>query len=237
MRKFYIIQHNPNFVTDAIQAINDGANAIEPDVTFSKAILCCLFFLFSFSVAFAQSKPDSTNSKVKGIIKFYPLHVLVGEVKLGYEKPIGKKMSVEFGAGYLFAYTGVIWNEYQFTWMHFINSPLGYDTRIGLDYKINHNTFITLLFLYKYYYGLVSNKHDDGITLTSFGVQGLFSKRFPISKNIGLEMFSGIGIRKITERDGYEKYTSGGIDKDYTHLFVYPSLQFGFSLTYKLYKK
>jgi hypothetical protein len=199
-----------------------------------KKYFFCLLLLSIALNSFAQNKSDSTNSKVKGIIKFYPLQVLVGEVRLGYEKPISKKMSIEFDAGYLFAYTGVLRNEYLFTWMHLINSSFGYHTRIGIEYNYKHNTFISLSFLYKYYSGLETNRDDERITLTSFGAQSLFGKRFPISHNIGLEIFGGIGIRKTTEIDGYLKRISSNYIPD---IFVFPSPQFGLSLIYKLYKK
>ena len=34
MRKFYIIAHNPDSVNDAISALQNKANALEPDITY-----------------------------------------------------------------------------------------------------------------------------------------------------------------------------------------------------------
>src|ERR1035437_527446 len=65
-----------------------------------KRFLYFIAFFLWFTFAHSQIKSDSTNSKVRGIIKFYPLQLIVKDLRLGYEIPLGKKVNLDLGVDF-----------------------------------------------------------------------------------------------------------------------------------------
>src|SRR5690349_690449 len=70
-------------------------------------VFIAIFFCWPV-INFAQNPPDSVAPEIKGIIKCYPLQFPVGELRLEYEMPVKKRVSLEFGGGYFYRYAGII---------------------------------------------------------------------------------------------------------------------------------
>ncbi len=71
-----------------------------------KRILLALTVLIYSHTGFCQFNTDSTKTKFKERLKFYPLQLYCGEIRVSYELPIRKLTSVEISPGFQFAILG-----------------------------------------------------------------------------------------------------------------------------------
>lgn len=202
------------------------------------------FFVFLFLypvISYCQVAYDSTEAEF-GNIKFYPLQLLVGEVRVSYEQPLSRHVSLEFSPGYLY---GIILGE--------TDGDLGPEGKEDLDTKYkgfvlregirsyltteksNSGLYFEQIFLYKHafnqsysaYYPFQSITQD--VDMYSF--QLLVGKKFLIHKDISFEIYGGIGFKKV-----YDSYNSHDpLSPVITDRVNYFTIPLGISIGYIIY--
>jgi len=185
-------------------------------------------FLFH-SYSYSQTVADTTQHKVVGVIKFYPLQILGGEVRFSFERPIKHNMSLDFGISYVFEANsfeegylapGEIQDGLTYT-------CVGLVLRNGLKFyksKKEHSGFyINPLVLLKYYKAKDFNENFYAVGLQVYFGYKIFSKN-----RFVFDGYAGLGLKQIFD------FTDYG-----TNLFITTVVapQLGFSIGYKFYKK
>ncbi|MEY4875411.1 MAG: hypothetical protein RL708_560 [Bacteroidota bacterium] len=200
-----------------------------------KKYFFCLLLLSIALNSFAQSKPDSTNSKVKGIIKFYPLQLLSGEFRFGYEKTTKRHYNYDFSVSYI--YGAFYIEEFNGTNSFSLNSfqsyaASGFSIKAGIKYftmKSNTGFFLNPLFLTKTYFNKHTEYgfHNSSQKFYGIGLHLLCGYKTNVSKKISLTLYSGIGVKKI-----FNIISSPNGNADFKVVTVLP--QMGIEINYNL---
>jgi hypothetical protein len=198
--------------------------------------LIVFFFVFHL-YGYSQTIPDTSNTKVKGVIKFYPLQLLGGEIRFAYEMQIKKKISWEFDASYIFM---------SYPFQEFKSNdggldfptyyPNGFGVRNGLRYYTSKNNnhdgfYLNPLFLFKYY-SYTDGESASRTDVTIFCFQALIGYKIPSKIRFSFDIYAGAGIREVLD---YSLYPAPYPPFSFSdNLF---SSQFGFSIGYKVMGK
>jgi hypothetical protein len=205
-----------------------------------RIILFVGLFLYPI-ISYCQVTNDSTE-RVNGNIKFYPLQLLVGEVRVSYEKPVSQNVSLEFSPGYLF---GIILGETDGDLGPEGKEELdtkykGYALREGIRFYLserkNHSgLYFEQMFLYKYAFSQSYSGYypylytSENVNMYSF--QLLVGKKFLIHKEISFEIYGGIGFKKVYDTYDFHDPVSPVV----TDRVNYFTLPLGFSIGYIIY--
>lgn len=199
-----------------------------------------LLFLFLAATSFAQTKTGSAHSKIRGIIKLYPLQALVGELRFGFEKPIAKRFSLEVSPGLVFfLHNGEIDGDlYGLDARGGMTGGIGFAARASVMYYLSKKNnqdglFISPLFLYKYFYGKTNFDKYPPLTqdIIMYGAQLLVGYKFKVADFI-IEPYSGFGYKHVSYNYDFNNMTP--ID---SYTSQYPTFQLGVAIGYIKNKK
>ncbi len=208
-----------------------------------------LGFILSSVLGFSQIKTDSTQKKIWGFVKFYPLQLTVGEVRISYEQPIIRHLSLEISPGYLF---GIVLGETDGD----IGGPeaknsvstdyKGFAVRGNLKFytscKKDHAGFyFSPLLLYKsahsswrsefYPYSLKATTEDVRMWSTQFLIGYKNQRKIGIS----YEPYFGLGIKHVHY---YIDYHNPSLpDNFWSRRFEFMTIQIGIAIGYACGRK
>jgi len=209
------------------------------------------FLLFNFILlanffGYSQNINDTaTASKVSGIAKFYPLQLLVGEVRIGYEQPLFNKVSFEISPGYVFGLVdGEIDGDIGGTeGKNNLNTNYkGYALRVSAKFYPSSNRagfYASPLFLYKHAYAQ-TNAFDYPHTPTTqdvnmYALQLLAGVKFKSKRKFSFDLFGGVGYKK--SYDTYDFHQPNTPNNTGTNKAAYYTVQLGCSIGYKIIKR
>ena len=210
-----------------------------------KNFLLFTFIILSSILGYSQNSIDTVYPlKKQGIILFYPFQLLAGEVRLGYEQSILKKVSIEISPGYLFGIIqGEIDGDIGIEGKNNLNTNFkGYAMRAGARYYLssNYNGFyVHPLFLYKHA-DSETNTFDYPYTpatedVNIYALQLLLGTRFKSRKKLCFDLYAGIGYKKTY--DSYDFNQPNIPNNIGTDKAAYFTLQLGCAIGYMIFKK
>ena len=194
-------------------------------------LLYCFLLTLGFSNVFSQTLTDTSHQHEIGVINIYPLQIIPGELRLGFEKPLKDNQSLEIGLGYLF------WGEGTDNWapddnVYGVFIPFkinyGFTARAGIRFysmaKRDYGLYVSPSIFLKYLY-----YHDSYETDNEYAIGGQFlvGYKYPSKSKISFDIYVGLGAK-------YEYYPIGdGLAMS----FFYPCLPLGITIGYLLNKK
>jgi hypothetical protein len=210
-----------------------------------KNFLLFIFIFLSNFLGYSQNSSDSPpSSKEPGIAKFYPLQLLTGEIRIGYEQPLFNKVSFEISPGYLFGLVdGEIDGDIGGTeGKNNLNTNYkGYALRVSAKFYPSSNQtgfYASPLFLYKhanattyaFYYPYAPATQD----VNMYAVQLLAGIKFKSKSKFSFDLYGGIGYKKSF--DSYDFHQPNIPNNTGTNKATYYTLQLGCSIGYKILK-
>jgi hypothetical protein len=208
--------------------------------------ICFLIIFLNVSIASAQNATDT--SQIKSVFKIYPIQVLGGELRVGFEKPLSKNLSLEFAPGYVFA----IWpaevaainlngeSSNPFGGPAFLSYGLALrgGAKIYTSATKQNQTrfYLHPLLLYKYLYKRkeYSDPETDKYYFYESGIQFLAGFEHVNKKGRVIDFYFGVGLRQIIK---YRYVTTPYIVASEKNTGIRLSPQIGYSVGFTHYKK
>ncbi len=205
-----------------------------------KVLPFVLMFLVNFSFVHSQNTTDSATSKVIGIIKIHPLNLLVLDLRLGYEIPLGKKVNLDLGVDFEKGFNvGLDPSEVPFFQYFSDYEPVNYGFAIRPGIKIYPFEDATDIFLNPIIYvdyGYSDQRSNFYLPRTDlykgYGGYILFGHTSH-GKRIIFEPYIGIGYNHVFTIDKVYIGNVSSINLNEENLTYY----LGFSIGYKIIKK
>ncbi len=174
-----------------------------------RKVLLSFILNLCFNVGNSSIISDSAKTINRSAIKFYPLQLLSGEIRISYEQPLGKNVSAELGIGYLY---GIIDGE--------LDGDFGPEGKLGIDdvngfairsgvriysasTKEHRSLYFNPQFLFKYAhsgYTPIYPSYKFIITdAKMYSVQILLGYNFYIRNRVIFNPYLGAGLKEALE--------------------------------------
>jgi hypothetical protein len=208
-----------------------------------KKILYFFAFIFCFSPVFSQNTKDSSTSKIKAVIKLYPLQLLTGEFRSSCEILLPINISLEIGIGYIYAldYREIVGFE-SWELSPNLDNVSGLAIRPSIRYYFSKNKshsglFCNFLYLFKHVYNGKVSETNPSLTesINTFGFQLLSGYKIS-HRNYFFELYGGVGVRKIY--DNYDWHGTGNpIYNSGTDIYIRYTPQVGLAIGFFIASK